>query len=96
MTVLETLKHNKKELLAIASKRGASNVRVFGSVSREEETKDSDVDFLVCLEQGRSLLDLVGLQQDLSSYLLRKVDVIPDDGLNKHLRDKIIKEAQPL
>ena len=96
MTVLESLKRNKKELLAIASKTGASNVRVFGSVSREEETADSDVDFLVSLEQGRSLLDLVGLQQDLSSYLLRNVDVIPDDGLNKYLRDKIINEALPL
>ena len=96
MTVLESLKRNKKELLAIASKRGASNVRVFGSVSREEETADSDIDFLVTLEQGRSLLDLVGLQQDLSSYLLRKVDVVPDDSLNKYLRDRIIKEAHPL
>ncbi|MFK5912887.1 MAG: nucleotidyltransferase family protein [Woeseiaceae bacterium] len=96
MSLLEKLKHNKKVLLAIASKRGASNVRVFGSVSREEETVDSDIDFLVTLEQGRSLLDLVGLQQDLSSYLLRNVDVIPDDSLNKYLRDKIIKEALPL
>lgn len=96
MTLLEKLKMNKKELLAIASKRGASNVRVFGSVSREEETENSDIDFLVTLEQGRSLLDLVGLQQDLSSYLLRRVDVIPDDSLNKYLRDRIIKEAHPL
>ena len=96
MTVLESLKRNKKELLAIASKRGASNVRVFGSVSREEENPESDVDFLVTLEQGRSLLDLVGLQQDLSSYLLRNVDVIPDDSLNKYLRDRIINEALSL
>ena len=96
MTVLESLKRNKKALLAIASKRGASNIRVFGSVSREEETPESDVDFLVTLEQGRSLLDLVGLQQDLSSYLLRNVDVIPDDSLNKYLRDRIMKEALSL
>ena len=96
MTVLESLKRNKKALLAIASKRGASNVRVFGSVSREEETPESDIDFLVTLEQGRSLLDLVGLQQDLSSYLLRNVDVIPDDSLNKYLRDRIMNEALSL
>ena len=96
MTILELLKRNKKELLAIARKRGASNVRVFGSVSRQEETADSDVDFLVTLEQGRSLLDLAGLQQDFSSYLSRNVDVIPDDSLNKYLRDKIVKEALPL
>jgi len=93
MTVLESLKRNKKALLAIASKRGASNIRVFSSVSREEETENSDVDFLVTLEQRGSLLDLVGLQQDLSSYLLRNVDVIPDNSLNKNLRDRIINEA---
>ena len=96
MTLLEKLKMNKKELLAIASKRGAFNVRIFGSVSRQEETENSDIDFLVTLEKGRSLLDLVGLQQDLSSYLLRNVDVIPDDSLNKYLRDRIIHEALPL
>jgi len=96
MTVLESLKRNRKALLDIASKRGASNVRVFGSVSREEENPESDVDFLVTLEQGRSLLDLVGLQQDLSSYLLRNVDVIPDDSLNKYLRDRINREALSL
>lgn len=96
MSLLKKLKMNKKALLAIATKRGASNIRVFGSVSREEETENSDVDFLVTLEQGRSLLDLVGLQQDLSSYLLRNVDVIPDDGLNKYLRDRIMNEALPL
>lgn len=96
MSLLDKLKQNKKELLAIASKRGASNVRVFGSVSRKEETEDSDIDFLVTLEQGRSLLDLVGLQQDLSAYLLRNVDVIPEDGITKYLRDKIINEALSL
>ena len=96
MTVLKSLKQNKEQLLKIASKRGASNIRIFGSVSREEDTAESDIDFLVSLEQGRSLLDLVGLQQDLSSYLLRNVDVISDDGINKYLREKIIKEAQPL
>lgn len=96
MTLLDRLKMNKKELLAIASKRGASNIRIFGSVSRQEETADSDVDFLVTLEQDRSLLDLAGLQQDLSSYLSHNVDVIPDDSLNKYLRDRIINEARPL
>ncbi len=96
MSLLEKLKNNRKALLAIANKRGASNVRVFGSVSRKEETANSDVDFLVTLEPERSLVDLIGLQQDLSTYLLRKVDVIADDGLNKYLRDKIIHEALPL
>jgi len=96
MTLLDRLKMNKKELLDIASKRGASNIRIFGSVSRQEETADSDVDFLVTLEQDRSLVDLVGLQQDLSAYLLRNVDVIPEDGINKYLRERIINEALPL
>lgn len=96
MSTLSQLKENRETLLSIARKRGAFNVRIFGSVSREEETVDSDIDFLVSMEQGRSLLDLVGLQQDLTAYLLRNVDVISDDGLNKYLRDRIINEALPL
>lgn len=96
MSILNQLKENREALLSIAKKRGAFNVRVFGSVSREEETPNSDIDFLVSMEQGRSLLDLVGLQQDLTAYLLRNVDVISDDGLNKYLRDRIINEALPL
>jgi len=93
LSLLNQLRKNKTKLLTIARKRGASNVRVFGSVSREEETPDSDIDFLVSMEESRSLVDLVGLQQDLSVFLLRKVDVITDDGLNKYLYKKITNEA---
>ena len=55
---LESLKTNRAKILALADKHGTSNVRVFGSVAREEVQADSDVDFLIDLEQGRSLLDL--------------------------------------
>ena len=96
MSVLSQLKKNRDKLFAIAKNRGAYNIRVFGSVSREEEEEESDIDFLVSMEQGRSLLDMVGLQQDLTSFLRRDVDVISDDGLNKYLRDRIINEAMPL
>jgi len=96
MSILSQLKKNRDVLFAIAKNRGAYNIRVFGSVSREEETVDSDIDFLVSMEKGRSLLDMVGLQQDLTSFLLRNVDVISDDGLNKYLRDRILNKATPL
>lgn len=93
MKTLDQLRERREELLNIAKKRGAFNVRVFGSISRGEETPQSDIDLLVTIEKGRSLLDIIGLQQDLSNLLARKVDVISDDSLNKYLRARILNEA---
>ncbi len=64
MTLEELPRSNRDEILRLAAKRGARNVRVFGSVARGESDAASDLDFLVDLEPGRSLLDLAGLQQD--------------------------------
>jgi len=96
MITLNQLRENRDELLSLAKKRGAFNVRVFGSVSRGDENAKSDIDFLITLEKGRSLLDLIGLQQDLSKFLICKVDVVTDDSLNKYLQDQIINEAKPI
>lgn len=79
-----------------AASHGARNVRVFGSIARGEAGTTSDVDLLVEMEPGRSLLDLVGLWQDLEDLLGDHVDVLSDHGLNPHLRDKITAEAVPL
>ena len=80
----------------IARKHGATNVRVFGSFARGEQRKTSDVDLLVELPKGSSLLDLVGLKIDLEDALKRKVDVLTDQGISPYLRDRILQEAQPL
>ena len=93
---IDERKKRNKEILALAAKYGASDIRVFGSVARGEAGADSDVDFLVSLEQGRSLFDLGGLLMDLQSLLHRKVDVVTEKGLHWYIRDRVIKEAKPI
>jgi len=93
---IDEIKKRKKEILALAAKYGASDIRVFGSVARGEAGADSDVDFLVSLEQGRSLFDLGGLLMDLQSLLHRKVDVVTEKGLHWYIRDRVIREAKPI
>jgi predicted nucleotidyltransferase len=92
----QLVKEKRGEILRIASRYGAHDVRVFGSVARGESERGSDVDFLVELEAGRSLLDLGGLQMELEELLGCKVDVVTENGLYWLLRRRILKEAQPL
>jgi len=66
---------------------------VFGSVARGEAGPASDVDLLVQMDSGRSLLDLIGLTQELESILQRKVDVLTDEGLSPYLKERIQAEA---
>lgn len=74
----------------------ARNVRVFGSVARGESDAQSDIDFLVDLEPGRSLRDLIRLQRELETLLARKVDVVSSHGLRERVRQRILQEAVPL
>jgi uncharacterized protein len=87
------LQDNREEILRIATTHGAQNVRVFGSVSRGEATSESDVDFLVKLESGRSLLDLIAIKQDLEDLLGCEVDVVTEDAVSPYIREQILKEA---
>ncbi|HAJ62627.1 MAG TPA: DNA polymerase subunit beta [Cyanobacteria bacterium UBA8543] len=96
MDIAELLQEKREEILSLATKHGASNVRIFGSVVRGEARQDSDVDFLVELESNRSLLDRVALIQDLEDLLGRKVDVATVKGLRDVWRDRILNEAVPL
>ena len=96
MSLRELLKEKREEILSIATKYGAFNVRIFGSVARGDETADSDVDFLVELEPGRNLLDRIALMQDLEDLLEREVDVATVKGLREYFRDRILNEAVPL
>jgi AbrB family looped-hinge helix DNA binding protein len=90
------LERKRDEILALAKRHGARNVRMFGSAARGEERPDSDLDLMVDLDRGRGLLDLIGLSQDLSELLGREVDVLTEEGLSPHLRDRIRAEAVPL
>lgn len=96
MSFRDTLKNKRSEILAIAARYGASNIRVFGSVARGEENPDSDIDFLVEIEPGRSLLDQIALMQDLERLLGCKVDVAEPDTLHEKIRDRVLQEAIPL
>ena len=86
----------RSEILRLAEKHGARSIRVFGSVARGEADEHSDIDFLVELEPGRSLLDLGGLQFELQALLERRVDVVTERGLKKRIRDRILREAVPV
>ena len=86
----------REEILAIARRYGARNVRIFGSVARHEARPDSDIDFLVDMEPGRSLFDLGGLSYDLQELLGVDVDVVTEKGLRARLREQVLSEAVPL
>jgi predicted nucleotidyltransferase len=90
------LKTKRGEILRLAAKYGAYNVRVFGSAACGEAGPDSDVDFLVELEPDRSLFDLGGLLMDLQELLECEVDVVTEQGLHWYIRDQIIADARPL
>src|SRR6266700_5200483 len=92
----ELLYEKREDILRIASKRGAYNVRVFGSVARGEADSKSDIDLLVDLEPGRSLFDLGGLLMDLQDLLGHKVDVVTERGLRERIRERVLREAVPL
>ena len=87
---------SREEILRIAAKHGARNVRIFGSVARGEADEASDIDVLVDLDVGRSLFDLGGLLMDLQELLGRKVDVVIEKGLRARIRDRVLREAVPL
>lgn len=96
MTLQELRATKRDEILRIAARRGARNVRVFGSVARGESDAASDVDFLVDLEPGRSLFDLSGLLIDLEAALRTEVDVVTERGLRARIREGVLREAVPL
>ncbi len=93
MSVEELLKTRREEILQISAKYGARNVRIFGSVARGEARPDSDIDFLVEMEPGRSLFDLGGLLVDLQQLLGVQVDVVTEKGLRSRIRDRVLREA---
>ncbi|MGA3028738.1 MAG: nucleotidyltransferase family protein [Bryobacteraceae bacterium] len=96
MTLQELRTTRRDEILGVAARRGARNIRVFGSVARGESDAASDIDFLVDLEPDRSLFDLSGLLMDLEALLQTEVDVVTERGLRARIREKVLREAVPL
>lgn len=96
MNINSKLQERREEILAIAAKHGAYNVRVFGSVARHEADSASDLDLLVEMEPERSLLDLGGMLMDLQDLLGCRVDVVTEKGLRGRIRERVLKEAKAL
>jgi predicted nucleotidyltransferase len=96
MALEALLGEKRQDVLRIAGMYGARRVRVFGSVARGEDDAQSDVDFLVELDPGRSLLDLGGLQFELKALLGRPVDVVTERGLKARIRERVPREALPV
>jgi predicted nucleotidyltransferase len=87
---------HRDELLALAHRRGVTEVRVFGSMSRGDGNSNSDVDLLVTLAPGTSALALGGLLLDAQELLGRRVDVVTEAGLHPALRKSVVASAVPL
>ena len=96
MELVDLLEIKREEILQLAARHGAHNVRVFGSVARGEVTKDSDVDLLVDMEPECSLLDMVSLQVALRELLGRKVDVVTEASIYWLIRRRVLREARAL
>jgi uncharacterized protein len=90
------LSSRRAAILGITSRYGIRNVRVFGSFARGEDRPNSDIDLLVDLDAGRSLLDLIAAKQDLEDLLGRSVDVITARSLSSYVRDSVLNDAVPL
>jgi hypothetical protein len=90
------LQEKRQDILRVAAKHGAHNIRLFGSTARGEDRPDSDVDLLVEMDPGRSLIDLVALGQDLEELLNRKVDVLTESSVHPAIRPHILADARPL
>jgi predicted nucleotidyltransferase len=93
---IDDLRSRRREILSIAARHGANDVRVFGSVLRGDDAPDSDLDLLVDVEEGRSLLDIIGLEQELGALLGRRVEVLTVGGLSPYLEQQILAEAARL
>ncbi len=95
-TLGRRLRRRRKAIIEAAEKRRARNVRVFGSAARGDDTSTSDIDLLVDLAEGVGLLDLIGLERELSRLLGVDVDVVPADALKPRLQSRILADAIPL
>jgi predicted nucleotidyltransferase len=92
----EQVKRNREQILRLAKHYGVTDIRVFGSTAREDDTSVSDIDFLVELEPDRSLFDVGGFLLELEALLGCKVDVLTEKSLHWYIRDRVVSEARAI
>jgi len=94
MMLLEELRANRNAIIELANRYGAHHIRVFGSVARGEERPDSDIDFLVELPCGYDLFNQrLPLTEKLEELVQRRVELLPEHELNRHIRERVLEEA---
>lgn len=96
MNLPDELLKKRGDILRIAKRHGAGNIRVFGSMARGEADDQSDLDLLVEMREGSSLLDHAALWLELQEIFTRKVDVVSENGIKDRIRDRVLREAVPL
>lgn len=96
MLLIAEVESKREQIINIALHHKISNIKVFGSVIRGEETTDSDIDFLVDCKEECSLFDLIALKDELENVLNRKVDIVTEESIHWTLKDKILKEAKEI
>lgn len=92
----EVIREQREAILHVAAKHGATQVRLIGSVARDEARADSDVDLLVTWQEGTSLLDQAALKLELEAMLDRKVDIASDGWVKPAIRESVYRDAVPL
>ena len=93
MAIDKVLQSRREEIVGIAQRYGAKNVRVFGSRARGEARPNSDFDILVTVGEHTSLLDIIAIKQDLEDLLGSTVHVVTDDAISPYIREKVLKQA---
>ena len=91
--IIQRIQTRRPAILHLAQTYGATNLRIFGSVARGEDTSTSDLDLLIDLEPDRSLFDLGGLAMDLQDLLGCPVDIVTEKGLKQRIRTRVLQES---
>lgn len=93
MSIREDILNRRDEIIRMANENGIKSVRLFGSVARDQENENSDIDFLVEFEKDRSLFDLVRFKQFLEEKFGKNIDVVTENSIHEEIREQILSEA---
>ncbi|MCO5385206.1 nucleotidyltransferase domain-containing protein [Desulfosporosinus sp.] len=96
MPVIEDILSKREQIISVTTQYKIHNVKLFGSILREEETREGDIDFLVECQDDCSLFDIISLRYALEEFLGRQVDIVTHDSLHWTLKDRILLEARPI